>query len=124
MLVYLSSPYWQLVFCCLLIFLLSVFSKLDVGKTLMSGMWIGMFFLPSSLFYGVFFDQTWLYLFHLFIAAVVFSVFWVLMSVIAGKLGKGISNGEGWMVLMMPLTVYPIMFVFALLIKLVFDFIR
>jgi len=83
-----------------------------------------MMYLPSSLFYGVYFDKTWGYLLYTLISVVVFSVFWILLALLANKTGQPIRNGEGWMILMMPVTVFPALFVFAVLSKLIFDTIR
>lgn len=124
MLTYLSDPYIQALISACLIFIWAIFSKLDVAAVLSSGMWVGFLFLLSSLFYGVLFEQTWWYLLHLLFAVLAFSLFWVLLAVLANKFGKPISNGEGWMVLIMPATVYPAMFAFAVVVKLIFDFIK
>ena len=121
---YIGNPYIQALICAGLIFLWGISAKLDVAAVLSSGMWIGFLFLLSSLFYGVLFEQTWWYLIHLFFAVLAFSAFWILLAVIANKWGKPVSNGEGWMVLLMPATVYPAMFAFAVVSKLILDFIR
>jgi len=121
---YLSNPYHQAVISCLLLLIVSIFTKLDVGAVLIAGASIGMVFLLSSLFYGVYLDKTWNYLLYALFAVVVFSVFWVLLALLANKVGQPIRNGEGWMILMMPATVFPVLFVFAAISKLVFDFIR
>lgn len=124
MLTYLGDPYIQALICACMIFIWAIFSRLDVAAVLSSGMWAGVLFLFFSLFYGVLFEQTWWYLIHLFFAVLAFSVFWILLAVFANKFGKPISNAEGWMVLIMPATVYPAMFAFAVVVKLIFDFIK
>ena len=119
-----SNPYLQVGICCVMLLLIAVFSKLDVSTILISGAVLGSVFIFSSLFYGVFFDKTWSYILHTFFSAIIFSALWISLSFIADKFGKSIPNGEGFMILMMPATIFPAMFVFAVVSKLLFDFIR
>ncbi|MFK5892934.1 MAG: hypothetical protein QM504_06910 [Pseudomonadota bacterium] len=115
----LSNPYFQLMIFGVILLLTAIFTKLDVSTILITGAVLGSVFILSSLFYGVYFDKTWSYILHAF-----FSALWIALSFLADKFGQTISHGEGFMILMMPGTVFPAMFVFAIVSKLIFDFFR
>ena len=123
MLSYFSDPYIQMTACSLILFALAVISLFDTGIILITGMWIGLLFLPLSLVYGVFFNQPWSYLLHLLLATVAFSSFWILLAAIAEKYGRSLKNGEGMIILIMPVTMFPAFFVAAGVTKLFLDLI-
>ena len=120
----LSNPYYQLVIFCVILLLTAIYTKLDVSTILITGAVLGAAFILSSLFYGVYFDKTWSYILHAFFSAIIFSALWIALSFLSDKFGQTIPHGEGFMILMMPGTVFPAMFVFAIVSKLIFDFIR
>ncbi len=106
-----------------MMFVSAMFSKFDTGDTLIWGLVGGSLFLFASLFYGVFFDHTWGYILQAFFAVTGFTVLWILLIVASDKFGTPIKNGEGMIVMLAPMMIFPVLFGVAIVVKFVFDFI-
>ena len=112
----LSSPFYQIIALCALLLLTALVFRFDTSLILLYGFYYCVAWLVISLFYGVFTEKMWYYIFYTAISLLIYYAFWLGLAYISSKFGEP-YDGDGWMAFLMPINTFVIVLIFALPVR-------
>lgn len=99
-----------------LFFLLAIVKKFNQSAVLEYGMHLLLLWMLIEFFFTLYSDKYWYDIGHMTIAfLILYSTYWILI-IISGKFGS-LYMGDGWLISLAPLTLYPLFIVFSLICR-------